>query len=86
MDYYNQILQLNKYRLNVSTTSKIRSSKQRWIEEHLHHQYLIKSKKPSLLFIGYSIAYGFKRYGNIWDSHSGKQAVNCGIKGDRTKT
>ena len=84
MDYYNHIL-LKKYRLNVSTTPKIRLLKQRWITEHLHHEYLIKNKKPSLLFIGDSIAYGFKRYGNIWDNHLRKQAVNWGTKGDRTE-
>ena len=85
MDYCNHILQLNKYRLNVSTTPKIRSSKPRWIEENLHHQHLPKTKKPPLVFIGDSITYEFKRYKNIWDNHFGKQTVNCGIKGDRTE-
>ena len=85
MDYCNYILQLNKYKLNVSTTPKIRSSKPGCIEEHLHHQHLIKTKKPSLAFLRNSIAYGFKRYRNMWDNQFGKQIVNCDIKGDRTK-
>ena len=85
MDYYNHILQLNKYKLNVSTTPKIRSLNLGWIEQHLSHRNLIKTRKPSLVFLGDSIPNGFKRYGNIWDNQFGKQTVNCGIKGDRTK-
>ena len=45
----------------------------------------MKTKKPSLVFIGDSIAYGFKRSENIWDNHFGKQTINCRIRGDRTK-
>ena len=85
MDFYNHILQLNKCRLNVSTSPRIRSSKPGLIEEHMHHQHPIKTKKPSLVFLGDSIAYRFKRYENIWDNHFKKQTVNCRIKGDRTK-
>ena len=84
MDYSNYILQLNKYKLNVSTIPKIRSSKPGWTEQHLNHQHLIKTKKPLLAFLGDSIAYGLKTYGYIWDNHFGKQTVKCGIKGDRT--
>ena len=85
MVYYNHILQLNKFKQIVSTTLKIRSSDPEWITEHLHYQHLIKTKKPSLVFLKDSIAYGFKRYGNILDNHYGKQTVNCGIKGDKTE-
>ena len=85
MDYYNHILQLNKYKLNVSTTPKIRSLNLGWIKQHLPHRNLIKTRKPSLVFLGDSIPNGFKRYGNIWDNQFGKQTVNCGIKRDRTK-
>ena len=51
----------------------------------MHHQNLIKTKKPLLVFIGDSIAYRFKRYGNIWDNHFGNQIINCGTKRDRTE-
>ena len=85
MDYYNHILQLNKHRLNVCTTPKIRPTKLEWIEEHLHHQHLFKPKNPSLLFIGDSISNVFTRYGNISGNHFVKRTVNCGIKGDRTE-
>ena len=85
MDYYNHILQLNKYKLNVSTTPKIRSLNLGWIKQHLPHRNLIKTKKTPLVFLGDSIPNGFKRYGNIWDNQFGKETVNCGIKRDRTK-
>ena len=85
MDYYNHILQLNKYKLNVSTTPKIRSLNLGQIKQHLPHRNLIKTKKTPLVFLGDSIPNGFKRYGNIWDNQFGKQTVNCGIKRDRTK-
>ena len=44
-----------------------------------------KSKAPSLLLIGDSIAYGFKRYPHIWEKHYGNLAVNCGIAGDKVE-
>ena len=42
-------------------------------------------EKPSLVFIGDSIVYGFIKYENKWDNHFRKQIVNCRIKGDRTE-
>ena len=46
---------------------------------------LRKSQILSLLLIGDSIAYGFKRYPHIWEKHYGNVAVNCGIAGDKVK-
>ena len=44
---------------------------------------MIESKTRSLLFIGVSIAYGFRRYHHIWDKYYGNLATNCGIAGDK---
>ena len=37
------------------------------------------------MFIGDSIAYGFKRFPRIWDKYYGNLAVNCGIAGDKVE-
>ena len=37
------------------------------------------------LFIGDSIAYGFKRYPHIWDKYYGNLALNCGTGGDKVE-
>ena len=43
-----------------------------------------KSKAPSLLLIGDSIAYGFKRYPHIWEKYQ-NLTVNCGIAGGKVE-
>ena len=37
------------------------------------------------MFIGDSIAYGFKPYPHIWDKYYGNLTVNCGIPGDKVE-
>ena len=37
------------------------------------------------MFIGNSIAYGFKRYPHIWDKYYENLALNCGIGGDKVE-
>ena len=73
------------YLRSKTTTPSRRFYKNRWFHSHkLQQGILIKSKTPSLLFIGDSIAYGFKRYPHIWEKY-GNLAVNCGIAGDKVE-
>ena len=73
------------YLRSKTTTPSRRFYKNRWFHSHkLQQGILIKSKTPPLLFIGDSIAYGFKRYPHIWEKY-GNLAVNCGIAGDKVE-
>ena len=82
---YNRTLQLHKCLEALSTTPKMRLSKQGWIEEHSHHMQQITTNKPSVIIIGDSIVYGFKRYQHVWNSYFAKEALNWGIRGDKVE-
>ena len=74
------------YFRSKTTTPTGRFYKNGWFQSHKLQQGVLKeSKTPSLLFIGDSIAYGFKRYPHIWDKYYGNLAVNCGIPGDKVE-
>ena len=74
------------YFRSKTTTPSGRFYKNGWFQLHKLQQGVLKeSKTPSLLFIGDSIAYGFKRYPHIWDKYYGNLAVNCGIPGDKVE-
>ena len=60
-------------------------SKQGWIEEHSHHMQQITTNKPSVITIGVSIVYGFSRCQHVWKNYFGKEALNCGIRGDKAE-
>ena len=73
------------YLRSKRTTPSSQFYKNGWFHWHkLQQDILRKSKKLSLLFIGDSIAYGFKRYPHIWKKH-GNLAANCGIPGDKVE-
>ena len=79
------LTQFNYFRSKTTTPSG-RFYKNGWFQSHKLQQGVLKeSKTPSLLFIGDSIAYGFKRYQHIWDKYYGNLAVNCRIPGDRVE-
>ena len=80
---YNRTFHLHNYLETPSTTPKMRLLKQDWIEEHSHHMQQITTNKPSVIIIGDSIVYGFKRYQHVWNNYFGKEALNCGIKGGK---
>ena len=74
------------YFQSKTTTSSGRCYKNGWFQSHKLHQGILKeSKTPSLLFIGDSIAYGFKCYPHIWDKYDENLTVNCGIAGDKVE-
>ena len=74
------------YFRSETTTPSSRFYKNGWFQSHKLQQGVLKeSKTPSLLFIGDSIAYGFKRYPHIWDKYYGNLAVNYGIPGDKVE-
>ena len=57
-----------------------------WFHSHKLQQGILKeSKIQSLLFMGDSIAYGFKCHPHIWDKYYGNLALNCGIAGDNVE-
>ena len=65
------------YLRSKTTTPSSRFYKNGWFHSHkLQQDILRKSKTPSLLLIGDSIAYGFKRYRHIWEKLHGNLAVN----------
>ena len=82
---YNSTLHLHKYLETLSTTPKMILSKQGWIEEHSHHMQQITTNKPSVIIIGVSIVYGFSRCQHVWNNYFGKEALNCGIRGDKVE-
>ena len=58
------------YLRSKTTTPSSRFYKSGWFHSHkLQQDILRKSKTPSLLLIGDSIVYGFKRYPHIWEKH-----------------
>ena len=63
----------------------MRLSKQGWIDEHPHHTQQIVTKKPSVMNIGDSIVYGFKRYQHVWNNYIAEKALHCGIWETRSK-
>ena len=74
------------YFRSKTTTPSGRFYKNGWFQLHKLQQGVLKeSKTPSLLFIGDSIAYDFKRYPHIWDKHYGNLAINFGIPGDEVE-
>ena len=65
------------YLRSKTTTPSSRFYKNGWFHSHkLQQDILRKSKTPSLLLIGDSIAYGFKRYCHIWEKIHRNLAVN----------
>ena len=80
---YNRTLHLRKYLETPSTTPKMKLPKQGWIDEHSHYMQQIATNKPSVIIVGDSIVYGFKRYQHVWNNYFGKEALNYGIKGDK---
>ena len=69
-----------------TTTPSGQFYKNGWFQSHKLQQGVLKeSKRPSLLFIGNSIAYDFKRHPHIWDKYYGNLAVNCGIADDKVE-
>ena len=74
------------YLRSKTTTSSSRFYKNEWFYLHkLQQDILRKSKTPSLLLIGGSIAYGFQRYLHIWEKHYENLAVNCEIAEDKVE-
>ena len=74
------------YIQSKTTTLSSRFYKNGWFNsDKLQQDKLRKSKAASLLLIGDSIAYGFKRYPHIWEKRYGNLAVNCGIAGDKVE-
>ena len=74
------------YLRSKTTTSSSQFYKNGWFHLHeLQQDILRKSKTPSLLLIGDSVAYGFKRYPHIWEKRYGNLAVNCGMAGDKVE-
>ena len=74
------------YFWSKATTPSARFYRNGWFQSHKLQQGVLKeSNAPSLLFIGDSIAYGFKRYPHIWDKYYGNLTVNCGIPGDKVE-
>ena len=74
------------YLRSKTTTPSSRFYKSGWFHSHkLQQDILRKSKTPSLLLIGDSIAYGFQRCPHIWEKHCGNLAVKCGIAGDKVE-
>ena len=74
------------YLRSKTTTPSSRFYKSGWFHSHkLQQDILRKSKTPSLLLIGDSIAYGFQRRPHIWEKHYGNLAVKCGIAGDKVE-
>ena len=65
------------YLRSKTTTPSSQFHKNGWFHLHeLQQDLLRKSKTPSLLLIGDSIAYGFKRYCHIWEKLHRNLAVN----------
>ena len=57
-----------------------------WFQPHNLQQDILKeSKTISLLYIGDSIAYSFKRYSHICDKYYGNLVINCGIAGHKAQ-
>ena len=63
----------------------MRLSKQGWIKEHSHHMQQITSNKLSVIILGDLIVYRFKRYQHVSNNYFGKEAPNCGIRGDKVE-
>ena len=82
---YNRTLHLHEYLELPSTTSDMRLSKKDWIEQNSHHMQQITTNKPSVIIIADSIVYGFKRYRHVWNNEFGKEALYCGIRGDKVE-
>ena len=77
------LTQLHYFQSKTATPSG-RFYKNGWFQSHKLRQGILKeSKTPSLLFIGNSIAYGFKRYPHIRDKYYGNLAVNSKIAESR---
>ena len=78
------LTQFDYFRSKATTSSGW--FKNGWFQLHKLQQVILKeSKTPLLLFIGDSIAYGFKRFPRIWDKYYGNLAVNRGIAGDKVE-
>ena len=61
------------YFRSKTTTPSGRFYKNGWLQSHKLQQGVLKeSKTPSLLFIGDSIAYGFKCYPHIWEQYDSR--------------
>ena len=81
-DRRRKLLQINHLFSLITSDRKqqrraVDSTKNGWFHSHkLQQDILRKSKTPSLLLIGDSIAYGFKRYCHIWEKIHRNLAVN----------
>ena len=79
------LTQFNYFR-SKRTTPSSRFCKNGWFRSHkLQQNILRESKTPSLLLIGDSVAYGFRRYSHIWEKYYGNLTVNCGIAEDEVE-
>ena len=68
-----------------SSTSKLKLPKQDWIEEHSQYTQKVKTNKPSVIIIEDSVVDGFKRYQHVWNNYFGKEALNCGNRGEKVE-
>ena len=76
---------MHNYLETPSSTSKLKLPKQDWIEEHSQYTQKVKTNKPSVIIIEDSVVDGFKRYQHVWNNYFGKEALNCGNRGEKVE-
>ena len=60
--------------------------KAKWFQMHREHCFLLNSKSVKSILIGDSLMAGLHRYCKIWNNFFKlKDALNCGIGGDKVQ-